>query len=267
MDPMIFLDLANELTKLKMYPYFDLAHFIVTGLYLRDDLSTAFAGNILSAFLLGEPIADSFKSTNHIILATAVWYILFYSPFDFVYKIIKFLPCKIGIVIMKEIVRCKKIHAGVQHAYALYPNSYLIMIIIGTVKGNGSSFSKILERCIRGVWTPTAVEFMSPSFATKASIGASVVFVLDKKTDWISAPPSLVYLGVVIFFIYFKLSSVLLGVHDPFLPFENLVCALCFGGIWDILSDFISAKTLSENGTLKTELSRNGKPEMNKKKD
>ncbi|KAH7638564.1 trimeric intracellular cation channel type 1B.1 [Dermatophagoides farinae] len=285
MDPIIFLDLANELTQLKMYPYFDVAHFIVTGLYLRDDLSTgchvfsrkhpfacwisfmlsAFAGNILSAFLLGEPIVSSFKSTNHIILATAVWYVLFYSPFDFVYKLIKFLPCKLGIIIMKEIIRCKKINDGVNHAASLYPNSFIIMIIIGTVKGNGSSFSKLLERCIRGVWTPTAIEFMSPSFATKASIGASVVFILDKKTDLISAPHSLVYLGVVIFFIYFKLSSVLLGIHDPFLPFENLFCALCFGGIWDSLSDFITSKNTSENGTVKADLSKNGKAEIRKK--
>lgn len=76
--------------------------------------------------------------------------------------------------------------------------------------------------------------------ATKASIGASIVFILDKKTDLISAPHSLVYLGVVIFFIYFKLSSILLGIHDPFSPFENLICALCFGGIWDTFSDFIA---------------------------
>lgn len=64
---------------------------------------------------------------------------------------------------MKEVVRCKKINDGVSHAASLYPNSYLIMIIIGTVKGNGSSFCKVLERCIRGVWTPTAIEFLSPS--------------------------------------------------------------------------------------------------------
>lgn len=76
--------------------------------------------------------------------------------------------------------------------------------------------------------------------ATKASIGASVIFILDKKTDLISAPHSLVYLGIVIFFIYFKLSSMLLGIHDPFLPFENLICALFFGGIWDTLSNFIN---------------------------
>ena len=51
---------------------------------------------------------------------------------------------------------------------------------------------------------------------------AAVIFVLDKKTDMISAPHALVYLGIVIFFVYFKMSSMLLGITDPFLPFENI---------------------------------------------
>ena len=58
--------------------------------------------------------------------------------------------------------------------------------------------------------------------STKASIMAAVIFVLDKKTDLISAPHALVYLGIVIFFVYFKMSSMLLGIADPFLPFENI---------------------------------------------
>jgi hypothetical protein len=41
------------------------------------------------------------------------------------------------------------------------------------------------------------------------------------------------YFGIVIFLVYFKLSSILLGIHDPFVPFENLLCAVFFGGIWD----------------------------------
>ncbi|KAH9404069.1 Trimeric intracellular cation channel type B [Tyrophagus putrescentiae] len=287
MDPMIFLEVSNELTKLKMFPYFDIAHFVVTCLYLREDLSTghhafsrkhplacwiscmfsAFAGNILSGFLLGEPIVEAFKSTNHVILGTAVWYLIFYSPFDIVYKICKFLPIKVVIAIMKEVIRCKKINDGVGHAAQLYPNSHLIMVIIGTVKGNGASLVKIIERCLRGVWMPNSIEFLQPSFATKASIGASIIFILDKKTDLISAPHSLVYLGIVIFFIYFKLSSMLLGIHDPFLPFENLVCALFFGGVWDTLANFINARNAGENGNAKNDMSRNGKSEISKKKD
>jgi trimeric intracellular cation channel len=36
-----------------------------------------------------------------------------------------------------------------------------------------------------------------------------------------------------------QLSSILLGIHDPFVPFENLLCALFFGGIWDSLAKIL----------------------------
>lgn len=81
---------------------------------------------------------------------------------------------------------------------------------------------------------------------TKASLLASVLFVLDKKTDWISAPHALVYFGIVIFLVYFKLSSILLGIHDPFLPFENLFGALFFGGIWDSLAKILGRNQAKE---------------------
>lgn len=46
------------------------------------------------------------------------------------------------------------------------------------------------------------------------------------------------------FFVYFKLSGILLGIHDPFAPFENLFCAMAMGGIWDALrlGNFYSSK-------------------------
>ena len=39
MDPESFLDLANQVTKLKMFPYFDLAHAALCCLAVRDDLA------------------------------------------------------------------------------------------------------------------------------------------------------------------------------------------------------------------------------------
>ena len=47
----------------------------------------------------------------------------------------------------------------------------------------------------------------------------------------------------MIFFVYFKLSSMLLGIHDPFLPFENLFCALFLGGVWDTLSKILAGES------------------------
>ncbi|XP_026473217.1 trimeric intracellular cation channel type 1B.1 [Ctenocephalides felis] len=259
MDPETFLDIANQVIKLKMFPYFDIAHCLLCALSVREDLGAGaqafsrkhplacwlstmlvvFAGGMLCNGLLGEPILAPLKSTPQLLVATAVWYVVFYTPFDVGYKVAKFLPVKIIASAMKEIYRCKKVYDGVTHAAKLYPNAYIIMIIIGTLKGNGAGFTKLMERLIRGAWTPTSVEFMQPSFYTKASLVASIIFVLDKKTDLISAPHALVYFGIVIFFVYFKLSSILLGIHDPFVPFENLFSALFFGGIWDSLAKLL----------------------------
>lgn len=259
MDPEAFLDLANQVIKLKMYPYFDIAHSLLCALAVREDLGAGaqtfsrkhplscwlstmlviFAGGMVANGLLGEPILAPLKNTPQLVIGTITWYVVFYTPLDVGYKVAKFLPVKVVASAMKEIYRAKKVYDGVTHAAKLYPNAYIIMVIVGTLKGNGAGFTKLVERLIRGAWTPTAMETMQPSFYTKASLVASVIFVLDKKTDIISAPHALVYFGIVIFFVYFKLSSILLGIHDPFVPFENLFCALFMGGIWDSLAKLL----------------------------
>ncbi|ODM88674.1 hypothetical protein Ocin01_18015 [Orchesella cincta] len=56
---------------------------------------------------------------------------------------------------------------------------------------------------------------------------SSVIFVLDKKTDFISAPHSLLYFGIVVFFVYFKISSILLGITTPVCPVrEHILCVV-----------------------------------------
>ncbi|KAI8420237.1 hypothetical protein MSG28_008778 [Choristoneura fumiferana] len=116
-------------------------------------------------------------------------YIVFYTPFDVGYKVAKFLPVKVVASAMKEIYRAKKVYDGVSHAGKLYPNAYLIMIIIGTPK----------------MWSWTS--------------DGSRLIVLEGPRE--------------------RLSSILLGIHDPFVPFENLFCALFMGGIWDSLAKML----------------------------
>jgi len=261
MDPEAFLDLANQVTKIKPFPYLDIAHCALACYYVREDLGSGslpfsrkhplacwlssmvsiFAGGIVASALLGEPVLGVFKNNNQFLVATLVWYLIFYSPFDIVYKACKFLPVKLVLSAMKEVYRCKKVHDGVAHAAKAYPTGYFAMIAIGVIKGNGSGFLKIGERLMRGVWTPSTNEVLVPSFPTKACIAAAFFFVLDKKTDYISAPHSLVYFGVVIFFVYFKLSSILLGIHDPFVPFENMFCTIFMGGAVDSLQRVVGA--------------------------
>lgn len=80
---------------------------------------------------------------------------------------------------------------------------------------------------------------------TKACFLASLVFLMEKM-NYITAPHALVYFGVVIFFVYFKLSALLLGIHDPFAPFENLFCAVFMGGMWDAMRRAVATETKKE---------------------
>ena len=95
----------------------------------------SFSGSFLSNFLLGfSPIKD-FVHYQHLLLATICWYFVFYSPFDIVTRLIRFIPIRILLGICKEIQRTKKIFDGVHSTLALYPDGYLIVILIGAVKG------------------------------------------------------------------------------------------------------------------------------------
>lgn len=82
---------------------------------------------------------------------------------------------------------------------------------------------------------------------------ASIVFILER-LNYIAAPHPLIYFGVVIFFVYFKLSSLLLGIHDPFAPFENLFCAIFMGGMWDAMRRAVTSDG-KKDGTEKEEKS------------
>lgn len=268
----ILLGAGHSVQRLKMYPYFDAAHYILMVLFVRDDLGpnftafsrrhplscwlssmvVCFAGSFLANFLLGEPLVAVFKRQEDILLATAIWYLVFYSPFDFVYRMAKFMPMKIMLSIMKECQRVYKIHHGVLYAAKLYPNAHLIHVVVGTAKGAGSGIIRTFEQLIRGVWAPTQSEILRPTFTTKACLIAAVIFTLDKNSDYVNLPHEITYLGLLLFFLYFKLSAIILHVTDPLLPFENLFCAVFMGGIWDALTRAIltSQERRGANGKL-----------------
>lgn len=56
-------------------------------------------------------------------------------PFDFGFKVCKFLPVKLILSVMKEVLRCRKVFDGVSTAARIFPNGYISMILIGVIKG------------------------------------------------------------------------------------------------------------------------------------
>ena len=107
-------------------------------------------------------------------LATVVWWAVFYSPGDIVYTLVKNLALYVPICVVKEIYRAKKVLGGMNDAAKIFPYNEMIIIMIGVLKGNGSGFMKPITRLILGDWYPNKSELLKFSVTSKACLAAAV---------------------------------------------------------------------------------------------
>nr|XP_048283178.1 trimeric intracellular cation channel type A isoform X2 [Myodes glareolus] len=195
-------ELALSFSRVPLFPVFDLSYFIVSIIYLKYEpgavelsrrhpvaswlcaMLHCFGSYILADLLLGEPIIDYFSNSSSILLASAVWYLIFFCPLDLFYKCVCFLPVKLIFVAMKEVVRVRKIAVGIHHAHHHYHHGWFIMIATGWVKGSGVALLSNLEQLLRGVWKPETNEILHMSFPTKASLYGAILFTLQQ-TRWL----------------------------------------------------------------------------------
>lgn len=262
-------DYGLLLLKLKMFPYFEIAHYILMCLAVREDITLhqpaipnfhkrhplscylssmllCFGGGMVAHLILGEPLLADFKSHQGLALASLCWYLVFFSPFDMVYKLTKVVPVKIVLSVLKEVLRARKVYDGVAHALHIYPNSYVIVVLVGCMKGAGSGFLVIFDRFNRGFYMPNAGEVLQPTFASKACFIASILFTLERKSMLPALTRNILFFCVVVFICYVKVMSIFLKSFDPFVPFENLTAAVFFGGIMDAFRKARAAKATPE---------------------
>ena len=62
---------------------------------------TSFAGGFLVAPLCGEPVLDAVNDPMRLVIFTILWYLLYYTPGDIVYKASKMLPVKLILYVLK----------------------------------------------------------------------------------------------------------------------------------------------------------------------
>ncbi|KAF7257121.1 hypothetical protein EG68_06108 [Paragonimus skrjabini miyazakii] len=103
---------------------------------------------------------------------------------------------------------------------------------------------KLIQRLVRGVWLPAANEFLHPTFTTKISLLAAVAYCVQN-WNWIPISENLLFLSVAAVFVYLRVTMILLGLKDPFIPFENIVCTVLFGGTVDALKSAFDRSRVS----------------------
>ncbi|NWR23686.1 TM38A protein, partial [Emberiza fucata] len=242
-------ELAAAFAALPVFPLFDTAYFIISVLYLKYEpgavemsrrspfaswlcaMLHCFGSYILADLLLGEAPIAYFSHNSSVILATAVWYLIFFCPMNLFYKCVSFLPVKLILVAMKEVVRVRKISAGVHHAHHLYHHGWFVMMATGWLKGSGVALMSNFEQLLRGVWKPETNEILHMSFPTKASLYGTVLFTLQQ-THWLPISEANLIFFFSMFMIVCKVFMTATHSHaSPFAPLENLICPFLFGSV------------------------------------
>ncbi|NXA83292.1 T38BB protein, partial [Thryothorus ludovicianus] len=234
-------------SRLRMFPFFDLAHYVASVLALKEQQGVlevsvqsplacwfsamlyCFGGSVLSSLMLGEPPIAFLAKTINILLASSVWYLVFYCPEDIFYRCFSFLPLRFLVAGMKEVTRTWKITDGIAHADIVYKDAWLVMIAVGWARGAGGGLISNFEQLVRGVWKPESNELLHMSYPVKVTLIGAVLFTLQRRQYLPIRKHNLVFL-YTIFLIIFKVKMMLTrSATSPFAPFEAAMGQIFFG--------------------------------------
>ncbi|CAH1270106.1 trimeric intracellular cation channel type B-A-like isoform X1 [Branchiostoma lanceolatum] len=238
-------DLAEAFASLSMFPLFEIAHYILMCQAVRSDsggltlsrkhplanwvccMLMCSAGGFISSLLLGLPLIGPLSKTPNVLLASAIWYVVFYAPFDVFHKVVTFPPVLMLVYCVKELHRSHTILGGVLNARKVYSSGIIVQICIGIVRGAGSGFMLNFQRLVRGKWSPETNQILHPTVVLKECLISAILFTLPTGVLPINQDQLLLLTGIVM--VAVKVTLTLTNVGDPFKPIENVLCMPIFG--------------------------------------
>ncbi|XP_075416384.1 trimeric intracellular cation channel type B [Tenrec ecaudatus] len=258
-------ELILSFSRTSMFPFFDIAHYLVSVMALKREpgavtvacknplsswftaMLRCFGGGILSCILLAEPPLRFLANNTNILLASSIWYIIFFCPSDLVCQAYSFQPVQLLAAGMKEVTRTWKIVGGVTHANSYYKNGWLVMIAIGWARGAGGSIITTFEQLIKGTWKREADDWLKMSYPSKITLLGSVMFTFQHTKHLAISKHNLMFF-YTIFIVATKVAMMLTQTSIvPFAPFEDALGRVLFG-----------SQQLSSSSAKKSETKFNG---------
>ncbi|XP_019746083.1 trimeric intracellular cation channel type B isoform X2 [Hippocampus comes] len=240
--------LSHGLANLSMFPFFDMAHYVVSVMALREqpgalEVSRAsplacwfssmlycFGGAVLSGIMLAEPPVAPLSNGTAVLLASLLWYLVFYCPLDLVYGCAALPPLRLVLSGMKEVTRTWKVLGGVTQARSKYKDGLLVMIAIGWARGAGGGLIRNFEQLVRGVWKPETNELLKMTYPTKVTLIGAVLFALQQ-THYLPLHTHHLMLIYTTFTVVNKTRMMLTGsATSPFAPIESVLHKTLFTG-------------------------------------
>ncbi|KAG9354150.1 hypothetical protein JZ751_012274, partial [Albula glossodonta] len=187
-----------------------------------------FGGAILSALMLAEPPVAPLSNDTNVLLASLIWYLVFYCPQDLVYRSAALLPVRLVLSGMKEVTRTWKVLGGVAQAQKHYKEGILVMIAAGWAKGAGGGLISNFEQLVRGIWKPETNELLKMSYPTKVTLMGAVIFSLQQCQYLPIQKHHLMFIYTV-FLVVNKSRMMLSGSSSwPFAPVEGAMYRVLF---------------------------------------
>ncbi|XP_077201486.1 trimeric intracellular cation channel type B [Paroedura picta] len=246
MEPLL-AELPLRFSRLPMFPFFDLAHYAASVMSLKEQRGAVeiscyspiacwfsamlycFGGSILSSLMLGEPPVAFLANTTNVLLASSVWYLIFYCPHDLFYRYVSCLPIRLLVSGMKEVTRTWKITGGVTRAHSHYKNAWIVMIAIGWARGAGGGLISNFEQLVRGVWKPETNELLKMSYPVKVSLVGAVLFTMQH-TQYLPVELPNLMLFYTVILVVTKVAMMLTEFKtSPFAILENALGSFLFG--------------------------------------
>ncbi|KAM5328490.1 trimeric intracellular cation channel type B isoform 1-T1 [Glossophaga mutica] len=240
-------ELTLAFSSMPMFPFFDIAHYLVSVMALKRQpgavavawknpvsswftaMLHCFGGGILSCVLLAEPPLRFLANNTNVLLASSIWYIIFFCPHDLVSQGYSFLPVQLLAAGMKEVTRTWKIVGGVTHANSYYKNGWIVMIAIGWARGAGGSIITNFEQLVKGGWKPQADEWLKMSYPAKVTLLGSIIFTFQH-TEHLAIPKHNLVFLYTMFLVGTKIITMITGTAAvPFAPFEDTLRWILFG--------------------------------------
>lgn len=234
-------ELANKLVTVEMSPYFICIHYCLVTLSMRHRtgsreyasehpfpswfvcVTSCFGGTLLMNFLLGRPIIQVYSNTSNVIMATLIWYFVYFSPLDMFYKFTQLKFVKAAMLVLKEVHRIRMISNGVGEASKQHKDNIIIVTLIGCVKGSGAKFlSRPLDHLIRGNMISDN-EFLKPTFSTKHSVVISVL-LFGLRAGYFDMKEEMLLAVMFVIAAIAQTSIFLFGIKDPYEKLEKLLC-------------------------------------------
>jgi len=245
----MYSTIANTILKTPVFPYLWVPHCMLMSLSLRATLGHGppallfarknplscylmgvlytFPGGLLSLILLNQPILTFLTWSNNLYSFTVVWYLMFFGPQDFLYRILTSrLPLVPLMAALQDWQRLGLVSSGVKSILENHPNSFLYPVVFATLKSSGFMIVKYCEQILL---SGLSKAFVLPHHATKTMVVAACLLTAQQ-TEILSVDYNDLFCGLVLFAVIVRLvTSWVFTNWDPYYGVESQVCNLVYG--------------------------------------